>query len=85
MSKQRINRKPKRLTSNRRKKMMSRLASRDGNKCQECGSTKRLTIDHIIPIKDGGTSRFENLQLLCFGCNMGKDKEPRDSNSPQEG
>jgi len=43
---------------------------RDKNKCQYCGSTKRLTIDHIIPSSRGGKDTWENLTVACFSCNI---------------
>ena len=60
------------------------LLERDGLNCQECGvemkmdtetgqinirSSKGATIDHIRPKSRGGTSRMDNLQLLCKQCN----------------
>jgi hypothetical protein len=45
---------------------------RDKNRCVECKSKKNLEIDHIIPISKGGTSKIENLQLLCRSCNRKK-------------
>lgn len=45
---------------------------RDGHKCVRCGSTDRLTVDHIIPIVRGGTNDEANLQTLCGPCNSGK-------------
>lgn len=43
--------------------------------CKECGSTKDLTVDHIIPLSDLHPSlRYEisNLQVLCRRCNSSK-------------
>ncbi len=42
------------------------------NKCFNCGSTKRLHIDHILPRSEGGDVAFRNLQPLCEKC--GNDK-----------
>ena len=41
-------------------------------KCQVCGCTDNLEIDHIIPINQGGTNDESNLQVLCKMCNIGK-------------
>jgi hypothetical protein len=50
---------------------------RDGFRCQLCGVTAMqddvvLEIDHIHPVKEGGTSDEENLWTLCHCCNRGK-------------
>lgn len=42
------------------------------NCCACCGSTNNLTIDHIIPVAKGGTSDLDNLQVLCYWCNLSK-------------
>jgi 5-methylcytosine-specific restriction endonuclease McrA len=41
-------------------------------RCQMCGSTKNLTLDHIIPLGRGGGWHRENLQCLCGRCNRAK-------------
>lgn len=49
-----------------------KLFERDHFVCLCCGSDKSLTLDHIIPIYLGGTDLDENLQTLCFSCNIKK-------------
>ena len=44
----------------------------DGYKCRQCGSTERLTVDHIIPFSKGGKTEYDNFQTLCFICNVKK-------------
>lgn len=45
---------------------------RDYYTCQYCGSHEKLTIDHVIPLKHGGKSTWENLVTCCFKCNNKK-------------
>jgi hypothetical protein len=46
---------------------------RDKGACVQCGSTKNLHFDHILPYSKGGTSDTEvNIQLLCMKHNIGK-------------
>lgn|GEM_PF-6054536 len=40
--------------------------------CQICGSKERLTVDHIIPIIEGGSNDPDNLWVLCRSCNSRK-------------
>lgn len=59
----------------------SLIYKRDGHKCQYCGSTKELTIDHIIPRSRGGEDTWENLVVACMPCNTKKgDKLLEDTN-----
>jgi hypothetical protein len=46
--------------------------TRDGGKCNCCGSTLSLEYDHIIPFSCGGQSVVSNIQLLCLKCNQSK-------------
>jgi len=59
------------------RKIKKNMFSRN-KKCKRCGSNKNLTVDHIIKIKDGGTSNYENLQVLCEECHKWKDKPKKD-------
>lgn len=45
---------------------------RDNFTCRECGSRKRLTVDHIYPEVLGGETSMENCQTLCKKCNSKK-------------
>jgi hypothetical protein len=39
---------------------------------QEFSPVARLQVEHILPIKHGGTSDFGNLALACIDCNLRK-------------
>uniref|UniRef100_B8HKG9 HNH endonuclease n=1 Tax=Cyanothece sp. (strain PCC 7425 / ATCC 29141) TaxID=395961 RepID=B8HKG9_CYAP4 len=45
---------------------------RDHHTCQYCGSTKHLTLDHIIPRSKGGTHTWDNVVTACESCNLAK-------------
>lgn len=48
------------------------IYKRDGNKCQYCGSTKSLTIDHVVAKSRGGNDTWDNLVVACSPCNTKK-------------
>lgn len=54
--------------------VMSRhnVFKRDHGRCQYCGTTKDLTIDHVIPRSKGGKSTWTNLVTACKRCNSKK-------------
>lgn len=53
---------------------------RDGYTCQYCGSTKKLTIDHIIPRSKGGPHTWDNVATACEKCNGRKsDRTPKEA------
>ncbi len=48
------------------------VLKRDNHTCQYCGSTKRLTIDHVVPRSHGGSHSWENVVTACEPCNSYK-------------
>jgi HNH endonuclease len=48
------------------------VLARDEYKCQYCGATDDLTLDHIIPRSRGGDSSLANLRTACRTCNSSK-------------
>lgn len=62
-------------------KIRLKVLERDGYRCILCGRSPamdvgvRLHIDHKIPFSKGGKSTEENLQTLCYDCNIGKSDE----------
>lgn len=45
---------------------------RDGFRCQYCGTSKDLTIDHVIPKSKRGRSTWKNMVTACKSCNSRK-------------
>jgi 5-methylcytosine-specific restriction endonuclease McrA len=43
-----------------------------GDKCEKCGSTHNLELDHKKPRFAGGTTERSNAQTLCRTCNRKK-------------
>jgi 5-methylcytosine-specific restriction endonuclease McrA len=51
------------------------IFKRDHATCQYCGAkpgSSELTIDHVLPRAQGGTSRWDNCVLACVPCNARK-------------
>jgi hypothetical protein len=63
-----------------RNKKRARILARDNYTCRECGFNSAtphrdtLTIDHIVPVCEGGSNADENLQTLCQRCNTEKGR-----------
>lgn len=61
---------------------LAQIAARDGNRCQLCRRTVNMTlagphpkapsIDHVVPLVEGGDDTRANVQLAHFGCNSSK-------------
>lgn len=67
---------PKRMGRKWRKRIREALYQRDSGRCHHCGaqltlSTPQLignaTIEHLVPLRDGGTNQMDNLALTCNG------------------
>ena len=65
-----------------RRRKKKQLINRDGAVCVQCEAPDRgimqnghafLTIDHIIPTRQGGGNALQNLRLLCYACHQVMD------------
>lgn len=66
------------------KKIRFEVFKRDSFTCQYCGEKAPnviLNVDHIHPVKEGGTNDIMNLITACFGCNSGKKARKLSDNS----
>ena len=57
------------------------VLARDGYRCQYCGKRHvKMTLDHVIPRRLGGTFTWENLVCACHACNAKKgDRSPAEA------
>ena len=60
------------LSANKRRAVFER----DSYRCVACDGFKRLSVDHIIPVSQGGSNDNDNLQTLCGPCNSAKGTKP---------
>lgn len=56
------------------------VSERAGSRCEYClfrqkYRTVKFQIEHILPVKHGGTNDFENLALACAVCNLFKGSD----------
>lgn len=58
------------------------ILRRDNYTCQYCGRKMRtLTLDHVVPRRQGGPHTWENLVAACSSCNRQKGgKQPDEAN-----
>ena len=49
-----------------------------GGLCAYCGKKRRLTVDHIVPLAEGGAHDVDNLAPACLSCNSSKSAKPLD-------
>jgi 5-methylcytosine-specific restriction endonuclease McrA len=48
------------------------IFKRDGFRCQYCGTSGDLTLDHVVPKARGGKTTWANLVTACKSCNARK-------------
>lgn len=51
------------------------LFARDGNACQYCGkrfTSAELSLDHVVPRSQGGSTTWQNVVCACLKCNVRK-------------
>lgn len=53
--------------------------------CLCCGSIKKMTMDHVIPLIAGGENCAFNLQPICLKCNFRKNKHHSTDYRPDKG
>ena len=66
------------------KRIRFEVFKRDNFTCQYCGAKAPeviLEVDHIKPVKEGGTNEIMNLITSCFDCNHGKSSKTLSDNS----
>lgn len=51
-------------------------------RCLACGRKRALTVDHVLPLRDGGTNSIHNIQPLCRHCNNVKARKSIDYRDP---
>jgi hypothetical protein len=59
------------------KSEIKNLKIKSKNVCFYCKSNKKLSIDHVIPLKLGGRNEISNMVIACINCNSKKQaKDP---------
>jgi len=70
---------PRRRSVSRR--MQAQIRRRAGALCEYCHTAEEwqyvpFTVDHIVPLAQGGANSLDNLALACFHCNRRKSAHP---------
>ncbi len=62
--------------SEAKKQFKQSIKDQWGNACCYCGSTEKLSLDHVIPKVKGGLDTKNNLVCACTTCNKDKAHSP---------
>lgn len=60
------------LTGDITEDQIKEIYIRDNYNCIYCSNVLDLTLDHIIPLKKGGPSTYDNMVVSCRSCNCSK-------------
>ena len=59
------------------KEEIKKLKEKSNGICYYCKERKKLSIDHVIPLKLGGKNEISNMVMACINCNSQKQaKDP---------
>lgn len=74
----------RRMRAERRRKKLAQVIDRDGLECWICGRVVELSappnrkrtpsLDHIVPLSEGGTNALDNLRLAHNVCNQRRNR-----------
>lgn len=69
--------------------LREQVRERAGFLCEYCHTSElwqyvRFTLDHVVPLGEGGNETLENLALACFHCNRRKSNK-QTATDPQSG
>lgn len=53
-------------------KDVKEIAALQGGRCAYCKKKTKMTVDHIVPLIQGGRHSRENIQMTCASCNSAK-------------
>lgn len=56
--------------------LRAKVLERDRQKCTACGSNSRLSVDHKVALRLGGSNALSNLTTLCKPCHELKHQRP---------
>lgn len=54
---------------------LASLQRASGGYCHYCGKKKRLSFDHVVPLKLGGKNTIDNMVMACLNCNSQKQAQ----------
>lgn len=60
------------------KEQWQELCRMFGDRCACCGERRKLEMDHIVPVVNGGGGDVNNVQPLCRSCNASKNSTTHD-------